>query len=262
MVDSASEATLIVNADDYGLSDGICLAVNELAAVGAISTTTLMVAADGALDRYRRHSVAPLTGRVGVHLQLTSGVPVSPAREVPTLLAPDTGRFGDPRTADPNPDEVELEWRRQIQTAGELLGGPPSHLDSHHDVHRLPGLTAVYVGLAREFGLAVRGAPDARDELRLAGVRGTTVFVDHWTGTGQDGRRLLDAVRRALRADSAESVVELVTHPGYNDPYLTRISGMNATREADFGGLLEFAALRAGGQLPGVRLGTHRDAAV
>jgi hypothetical protein len=254
-------AAVIINADDYGLSDGICRAVGELAQAGAISTTTLMVAADGACARYRAHVDPALAGRIGVHLQLTGGTPLSPAREVASLIAPDSGRFGDPRTRETvDPGEVELEWRRQIEAAGDLLGGRPSHLDSHHGLHRLARLTPVYLGLAREFGLPVRGAPGARGELRRAGVRGTAALVDDWTGAGRDGRQLRDAVLAAV-AGQPDEPVEVICHPGYNDAYLSRISGMNAVREDDLRGLLEFAALRAAGELPGLRLATHGDAA-
>jgi chitin disaccharide deacetylase len=259
MTGSEREITLIINADDYGLSDGVCLAVGELAQAGAISSTTLMIAADGARARYRSHIVRALTGRVGVHLQLTGGTPLSPAREVPSLVGADR-RFGDPRTRhEARAAEVELEWRRQIEAVGELIGDRPSHLDSHHGVHRLAALTPVYLRLAREFGLPVRGAPGARAQLRLAGVAGTVAFVDDWSATGRTGADLRDAVLDLARREPGERVYEVIAHPGYDDEYLSAISGLNAAREQDLRGLSEFAALRAAGELPLVRVGTHRE---
>ncbi len=133
---------LVINADDLGLSDGICKAIVELMDSGAVSSSSFMVAAPGAAERAKRWHLESYQGRVGVHLQLTGwGKPVADLKRVPSLIHNETLMFGSKehllRT---NPEEVEVEWTRQIELTGDLLGGPPSHLDSHHGVHRSPHL--------------------------------------------------------------------------------------------------------------------------
>src|SRR5206468_1868912 len=84
---------VIVNADDFGLSDGICRGVYELFEAGAISSTTMMLAAEGAIERCRTWDVRKLVGKAGVHLQLTGGRPIFTGAQVADLIDQETGKF-------------------------------------------------------------------------------------------------------------------------------------------------------------------------
>src|SRR5207237_814650 len=83
---------LIVNADDFGLSDGVNRAISEAHAAGTVSSASLLVNAPGFADAVRRARAAPALG-VGLHFNLTMGAPVSPATAVPSLCDRRTGRF-------------------------------------------------------------------------------------------------------------------------------------------------------------------------
>ncbi|WP_144118331.1 ChbG/HpnK family deacetylase [Catellatospora sichuanensis] len=235
---------IVINGDDFGLSDGICRAIRELLDAGAISNTTLMTAAPDALDRCRKWRVPELLGIAGVHLQLSGGAPLSPLSEVSSFSNPASGNFL-PRQSltNVNPVEVESEWRRQIEAAADLLGGRPTHLDSHQGVHRLPGCFDVYLSLAREYGLSVRGGmgEDYVSRMKANGVVGSTVLLREWTG-GFHGTDELKAtlVATAAKMEDAD-VVELVTHPAYWDEYLQSHSSLNLGREGDRTSLHELA---------------------
>lgn len=238
-----STAYIIINADDFGCSDGICRSILELLDAGAITGTSLMCATQGAQERFRSWGVSNLLGFAGVHLQLTGGRPLSPTNEVPTLLDAESENFRDPRFGKlPDIREVELEWRRQIETAYIALGGPPAHLDSHHGVHRIPELFDVYVRLASELSVPIRGAGGKIGQrMRSEGISGTVALVRDWTGRSLGADSLRQMVNNVIAEYPQEEVVEVISHPGYNDTYLSAISTLSAAREDDHRALLELA---------------------
>jgi chitin disaccharide deacetylase len=232
---------IIINADDFGYSDGICKAILELLDAGAITSTSIMCAAIGAEERLRSWQVSKLLGVAGVHLQLTSGKPLSPVDEVSTLIDQRTGWFRDPRTGQlPDTNEVELEWRCQIEAARAVLGGPPTHLDSHHGLHRIPEFFEIYVKLASELNIPVRGAGGKLGKrMRSEGIQGTVALVREWTGKSLGPKALRQMVNVVIKEYPEEEVVEVICHPGYNDEYLTANSKLSAAREDDYRGLLQ-----------------------
>jgi predicted glycoside hydrolase/deacetylase ChbG (UPF0249 family) len=153
--------TLIVNADDLGRSAGINRGILEAYRRGIVTSTSVMInypdAAAG-LEEARR--TAPDLG-VGLHLNLTSGVPVLPPARVPSLVD-EQGRFFGPERIAPvylrfNADEVRRELLAQVERFITLTGHPPDHLDSHHHMAFLhPDALRVTVDLARKYALPLR----------------------------------------------------------------------------------------------------------
>jgi len=236
-------ANIIINADDFGYSDGICRSIIELFDADAITGTSLMIAAFGAAERFQSWHVSNLLGRAGVHLQLTVGKPISPAADVGTLIDPQSGHFRDPRSGDlPAVSEVETEWRRQLDVAHDVLGGSPTHLDSHHGVHRIPEFFEVYVKLASELGIPVRGfGGEIGKKMHAEGIRGSVALVRDWTGRSLGAKALRAMVTSVIAENPKESVIEVVSHPGYNDEYLSSVSRLSAPREDDHKALLQLA---------------------
>lgn len=230
---------IVINADDFGLSDGICKSIIELLDMGAISNTTIMVAAPEATARLRQFNVSSLLGAAGLHLQLTGGKPISPSSEVKSLIDPYTGRFLDRNAMKhANPEEVEQEWLRQIELVTDLLGGPPTHLDSHHGAHRIPHLGEIYLSLATKFKLPVRGVSDNNfiRKLKARKIRGSHVLLRNWTGAFLSELELLTMLKQ-LSEGLDDDLIEIVTHPGYCDVYLEEISSLNKARDNDHNAL-------------------------
>ncbi|WP_416978075.1 carbohydrate deacetylase [Streptomyces sp. T028] len=231
--------SVVINADDFGLSDGICRSIRELLDSDAASNTTLMMAADGSRTRMKNWGVQELLGVAGVHLQLTSGVPLSPAKEIPTLVNPKTGRFwAREEIGRVEPSEVALEWSRQIELANEALGGSPTHIDSHRGVSRIPECIPVFVELASRYALEVRGHPGETEALmKQKGVTGSVSVIREWTGRNLDAHVLMEMVEN--KASQGADLIEIVTHPGYSDAYLESVSGLSTARDGDHRVLLE-----------------------
>jgi predicted glycoside hydrolase/deacetylase ChbG (UPF0249 family) len=169
---------------------------------------------------------------------------LSPAAEIPSLVEAATGRFRDPRKSEllPDPGEVEAEWRRQIEVAIELLGGLPNHLDSHHGMHRREDLFEIYVKLAAELNVPVRGAAGAIGvRMRSRGIRGSVAIVRDWSGRSLGAQELKRQVEAKIAEHPSESVIEVVVHPGYCDEYLKSVSSLSSAREDEHRGLMELA---------------------
>ena len=156
---------LIVNADDFGM----CHAQNEggIRAItgGLASSCSLMVPppwSQHASHLLRENPEIPF----GVHLTAVSEYayyrwgPVSTRDRVPSLLD-ESGYFPlDSRFKEvvgrSDSAELELEFRAQIE-AVLAAGLRPTHLDSHYHTHELrPDIRRMTVGLALEYGMALR----------------------------------------------------------------------------------------------------------
>ncbi len=153
---------IIVNADDYGWTEGVNRAVDDLAAAGTLSSTSVMVnmplagELPGLLDRH------PGLG-LGVHLTLTEGPPLLPGSRIPALVG-DDGHLPSPaalvrgiRRRRIPLRQVAEELRAQVRRARELAGGRLDHWDSHHHIHRFEPLYSVFAHVC-----AAEGVPAMR----------------------------------------------------------------------------------------------------
>jgi len=76
---------LIVNADDFGLCEGVNRAVKQAHTEGILTSATIMAGMPAAAEAVELAGEMPSLG-VGVHLNLTEGTPVSRDRQVEVLL--------------------------------------------------------------------------------------------------------------------------------------------------------------------------------
>jgi predicted glycoside hydrolase/deacetylase ChbG (UPF0249 family) len=151
----APKRKLRVTADDFGFVPGVTDGILEAHKIGIVTHTSLMA---GGLDFERAVVLSrenPGLG-VGIHLTLTWGNPLSPPASIPSLMGDGEKfaplplvlkRFLGGRL---NKGEVAREWKNQIERVFRA-GLFPTHLDSHHHLHLLPGLLAVAFQLAGEY---------------------------------------------------------------------------------------------------------------
>lgn len=208
---------LIVTADDFGLTDGVSSGIVRGLTEGIVTSTSCMVCTPAACDRLTRWREA-LSGRAGVHLQMTDGAPVTGPERSASLLNGDGGfpRFPygigafDPR-------ELRREWEAQVQRF--LRSGlTPTHIDTHHHVHSIPAVFEVYCDVACAYGLPARTlTPDMSRELRKRGVPCADVSTG-WSAV--DGESFLTTVRRMLDACGDRATLEIMTHPAHVDSEL------------------------------------------
>jgi predicted glycoside hydrolase/deacetylase ChbG (UPF0249 family) len=227
---------LIINGDDFGLTDGVSAAILTGLDEGWLSSTSAMVRAAGAESRIRA-AAQKLKVYAGVHLQLTTRRTHASRIAFPV-------EHGEHAVEKLSPHQVETEWEAQIEFAREL-GLAPTHIDTHHNAHLElgPSILDVYLTLAQRYQLPVRGDSGwVADRMRKLSVRGSTYLIRNWTGTGGNVEALLRELNLALARCGENDVIEIVSHPAYVDNDLRHLSSLNDARAADIVGLRRLLA--------------------
>ncbi|MDE2088724.1 MAG: hopanoid biosynthesis-associated protein HpnK [Gammaproteobacteria bacterium] len=161
-VSSAALKRLIITADDFGLDVAVNEAVERACRAGVLTTASLMVGAPAADDAVARARRLPEL-RVGLHVTLVDGRPISSPRTVPDLVGPD-GEFSAalfrqgvrffflPRVR----RQLAAEIRAQFD-AFRATGLPLDHVNAHKHMHLHPTVLALILTIGRDYGLrAVR----------------------------------------------------------------------------------------------------------
>jgi len=173
---------VVINADDFGLTEGVCAGIVKAIHAGGVTATTAMACVPGAADRLKRWAPR-IPGRIGAHLQLTSGTPILSPENVPSLVG-NHGRFPVTRKQVRNPrtEEIFAEWSAQIEFLLRI-GIEPTHLDSHHHIHRLPAAFPAFCELAKRYGVPARAIdPEMTVTLRASGVPCVDRTLTGWYG--------------------------------------------------------------------------------
>jgi chitin disaccharide deacetylase len=128
---------VIVNSDDFGISDGVNRGVIEAHHQGILSSTCTMSNMPAAKAGIQlAQSTAPELG-VGLHLTLSFGIPISPPEHVPSLVF-DDGRFAQnyqqlmEKMLIYTDDDLETEIQAQFDHFVDMAGRLPTHIDGHH----------------------------------------------------------------------------------------------------------------------------------
>ena len=191
---------LIVNGDDFGASRGVNRAIVESHRYGILTSTSLLVD-------------VPWSESAAILSRALPGLSVG--------LHVDLSRVGTEAVAG-RADTCRGELHRQFDRFRTLMGRPPTHLDSHHNVHRDPRLLPHFVDLAERHDLPLR---------EHSPVRYYSGFYGQWGGETHLEQISVDGLRRILDAEVHEGVTELGCHPGYVDPDLR--SGYAIERETE-----------------------------
>ena len=149
----------IINGDDFGISPDVNKAICECFEKRILTGTTLMVNmpyADEAVKLAREYGFEEA---VGLHLNLTSGMPLTePIRKCPRFCRKD-GRFNahfqqntltrlhiSAKESACVAIEIEAQMRKYFE-----YGLPERHLDSHHHVHTDRSVMKVLMPLIRKY---------------------------------------------------------------------------------------------------------------
>lgn len=231
---------VVVTADDAGLHPGMtagALAAHRRGIVTAVAVAPVGEAFEDAVERLRD---APGLD-IGVHWVLVGERPLSPAREVPSLLGRDGALLPSFRSfvarylpGGIDLAQIEREMRRQLE---RLLatGLPVVHANSHQHLHALPAVFAVACRLAEEHGIRWLRIPHepaaplytprglemrvlnvfgrrARRRLRAGGP---VAALDATAGLTAAGHLTVERLQQELW--QVKGTTELVCHPGVED---------------------------------------------
>jgi predicted glycoside hydrolase/deacetylase ChbG (UPF0249 family) len=174
---------LIVNADDFGASRGINRGIVEAHERGIVTSASLMVDRPCASEAAELAAAHPRIS-VGLHFEEPGG----------------GFDAGDQAAA-------VAELGRQLERFGELVGREPTHVDSHHHVHRQPGALEAFAELATALGVPLR------DVSPVAYIGG---FYAQWEWEVTELRYVsVEFLQQILRTEVTAEWTELGCHPGY-----------------------------------------------
>ncbi len=155
---------LIVTADDFGLAPEVNEAVEQAHVHGILSATSLMVGEQAAQDAVLRARRLPGL-KIGLHLTLVEGTPVSPPDEIPDLID-GSGRFRTDLApygfAIMTRPSVRRQVRREIRAQFEAFratGLPLDHVNAHQHYHLHPAILSDAMAIGRDYGLKAIRVP-------------------------------------------------------------------------------------------------------
>lgn len=279
--------SLIVNADDFGLTPGVNRAILELHQRGALTSATLMARAAATEEAIEMARATPTLG-VGCHVVLVDGEPVLSHGDIPDLADPGGGQFEATLGSflgsiygvnSRGKIEAQIEREANAQISFLLSRGIRlTHVDTHKHAHMFPRVLRPLLRAARACSItavrnpfepawSVRATPGAprlrRAQVRMLGLLRSgfrrIVAEEGFTTTsgalGVLATGTLDEKTVSSLLDRApDGAWELVTHPGYNDPALGSVrTRLRESRET------ELRALERIHQRPDFKLISFRD---
>lgn len=272
---------LIVNADDFGLTEGINIGIVNGFKDGIITSASLIPTMPAF-----QHAVETATENpdldIGVHLSLTVGKPCSENDRLSPIL--EEGEFIPShvhviRSIYANRvriEDIKEEMSAQIAKVQET-GLRISHLDSHQHVHMVPRVFRLMLTLMQEHQVPFVRVPDELVGIKqLLTIKGWGLFVlgligrasrqevvraklsttDYFWGLSCSEAMSLHDLTRML-GSLKPGINELMCHPGYNDSTLGLIYDKPSFREEELAALTDKRALELVKQL-GIRLTNYR----
>jgi predicted glycoside hydrolase/deacetylase ChbG (UPF0249 family) len=229
---------VIVNADDFGLAQGVNEGIIKAHQEGILTSATLMANMPGFDQAVELAGANPELG-VGVHLNILRGRPLSLAQKVGSLLSQEN-RFIPSVSSllyrmalkKINFDEVEREFRAQVEKVRKA-GIHPSHIDSEKHIHLIRPLFRIVLKLAKEYKIdRIRFIQECCISAR-PGQMFKSIFIslssssmtkkmtqegirspDRFYGVCDSGRVTAAKLQQVLQR-AREGVLEIMVHPGF-----------------------------------------------
>jgi chitin disaccharide deacetylase len=213
---------VVINADDLGRSESINQAILVSFDLGWVTSATVMANMPGFADACHGVAARKVQDRIGVHLNLTEGQPLSDLiRLCPRLCGPDgqLGRVRRPlwRLSRAEIEAIEAEFAAQID-ALLAFGVNPSHLDSHHHVHTQWPVCTIVMRLARRYGIsAIRLTRNCGSRPGVAKRIYKTAFNARLAGAGLAQTRHFGSAVDAASIVRFAGPVEIMVHPSLDE---------------------------------------------
>jgi predicted glycoside hydrolase/deacetylase ChbG (UPF0249 family) len=253
--------TLIVNADDFGLTEGINRGIIDGFKDGIITSASLiptMPAFEHAVKLAKENPDLD----IGVHLSLTVGKPCSNSNRLSSIclqgefMRSYLGVITNICTNRVGTEDIKNEMSRQIRKV-QGVGLRVSHIDSHQHIHMVPHIFGLLLELMKEHEIPFLRIPDELVSTRmLLTVKGWGLLILGLTAKvsrRKVARARVRTARRFLGLSCSEAmslhdltqvleslepgISELMCHPGYNDDTLGSIYHKPSFREEELAAL-------------------------
>ncbi len=190
---------LIVNADDFGQSNGINKGIIQAHEKGIVTSTSLMVRYPAAIEA-AEYAKSNTTLGVGLHLDFGEWV-----------CKQDNWEMSYSVVDLENTDAVKNEIDEQIDRFLELMGRKPTHIDSHQHAHLTASILPLVEDVARILNVTLRRR-SAKVHYCGDFYGQSTIGEPHHDIISVDG---LCSILSTLPAD--KSIIELGCHPALDN---------------------------------------------
>lgn len=209
---------VMINADDFGLSESCSKAIAEAFERGLVTDTTIMANGRYFIEAVELAKRQGFSDKIGIHMNITEGEPLTDGiKNLPDFVT--DGQFNK-----------QYDWNRELSPAErkaiyielsaqfekvEQAGISITHADSHHYIHNAPYIAPIAEKMCREHGIKKlrlmrnwgdmpeadrQKANEYRDGLRSRGFITTDYFG-----------RLSEAQGKTLPQS-----IELLVHPDFD----------------------------------------------
>lgn len=227
---------LLIQSDDYGITEGVACGIIKGIEVGIIQCTGLftnMPSSKVAAEMIKSHPEVCL----GIDLNFVAGKPVSNPELVPSLIK-ENGYFytsRERRQLDKeceshdhiNYDEALIEAEAQIQKFVELVGKLPEYLHGH--AYGSPTITKVHETLSAKYGIGMSHRMLDANGVKMAKSWYTVPFAI------EDQQKC--STKEFLIQDKGEilgnEIAGIISHCGYVDAPLFDVSSFTIIRTKD-----------------------------
>jgi len=232
---------MIINADDFGMSEAVNFGVIKGYSDGIVSSTTLMVNMPAAEHAITLAKTVPDLF-IGQHTNFVLGKPCSKPKEIPSLVDADGFFLGskDYKTGMRKfvYEDVKIEAIAQMERFKELTGHYPQHIEGHSASDQAVG--RAFYEIAKQYKIHAS---------KFSGY--TQHSLEDYTTTVPVSLGIRDVSERCILVEdfledrfklmqvSDEKVVELHLHPGYIDQFVLEHSTLTIPRCRDLATLCD-----------------------
>jgi chitin disaccharide deacetylase len=229
-----SHRSVLITADDFGLSDEIDQAIIELCSKNVIKRVSVMTNFSRSPEMIKELLTACPDINLSIHLNLTDGKPLADTAKVPSLVNKKNEFHGGRHylvafsllVYAMKPRDVFEEWGTQIQKALDLNLNI-TEINSHGHLHLHPNLHKVTLQLAKEFNIpgirlvnntqSIKGCIYSfLSSLLFRKMQKEKVNCDfnnlETIGINQEGKLSTDSIINKISASKKRNI-EVISHP-------------------------------------------------
>lgn len=215
---------LIINADDFGASESINNAIIQAFNKKLISSATIMTNMPGFENACKLIKKQNLYGKIGIHLNLIEGYPVTEKISLCEKFCDNNGKFNEKR------NRLFMLSREVRQAVYEEFFGQlnklykknifPTHIDSHHHYHTEWAIGKQVLGIAKNNNInAIRLSRNIGKNIR--GIKGIykSIYNKNLAIKGFAKTHYFGSLSDAMfikNLQLQQCNIELMVHPGYD----------------------------------------------
>ena len=200
---------LIVNADDFGYTNGVNTGIIKAHSQGIVTSTSLMVYGKAAKSASQLSKFPNLS--VGLHFQIVNKNLASDIRRK---------KFLGKQII----KEINKEFIKQLGIFRAITGNQPTHLDSHLHIHTHPEVKSILLRYSKKYSIPVRHFNEVK------------FFGEFYERSNPSLKKTSNIDVKSLikiLSEFKDGIGELMCHPGIVDKELLSISKYSSEREKE-----------------------------